>query len=76
MSDDNDCPCYECDRVRAAHRTAIDLVLAHLTKLHTTLVLSGATPVPLIATIMSNVIAMRTWTPEHAAEVLRETKAK
>lgn len=76
MSDDNDCPCYECDRERDAHRTAIDLVLAHLKSAHDVLVRAGTPPDHLLIMIMSNITAMRDWTPEHAAEVLRETKNK
>jgi hypothetical protein len=37
---------------------------------------SAPTSDHLLIMIMSNIAAMRDWTPEHAAEVLRETKNK
>lgn len=73
-------PCFYCQfnaqqqLLANAHRTAIDLVLAHLKNAHDVLVRSGTPPDHLLIMIMSNITAMRDWTPDHAAEVLRETK--
>jgi hypothetical protein len=74
VSDDDDCPCYECDRVRDAHRTAIDLVLAHLRQAAKIWTGQEVDPGNVLRLTTTNVEAMRNWTPEHAAEVLRETK--
>lgn len=56
-----------------AHRTAIDLIVAHL-ETYLPMIESGTPAAGILYMIKHNVSAMRSWTPEHAAEVLREAE--